>query len=104
MQPNEKNTSEDDRPPKRGINLELFFFEQVGSRSYLRFTKLALYLILFMTLVAIAMLLALFVLNRNQKPEEINLNITVPTPVPTNPNKTLLQPAPSLLAPRKVFQ
>jgi hypothetical protein len=92
MRSNEKNSSEDNRPPK------------LGSRSYLRLTKLVLYLILFLTLGAITMLLALFVSNRNRKPEEINLNITVPTPVPTNPNKTLLQPVPSPPAPPKVFQ
>ena len=104
MQPNEKNTSEDDKPPKRGINLELFFFEQVGSRSYLRFTNLALFLILFLTLGAIGMLLALYVWNRNQKHEEINLNISVPTPMSTDPNRTLILPAPPPATPPKVFQ
>ena len=54
MRPNEDN-----RPaghdPRRSRRFELFYFERVGSRSCLRFTNLALVLVLFLTLGAMAM-------------------------------------------------
>jgi len=38
MRPNEHNIPED-RHPRRGSRFELFFYERVGTRYYLRFTR-----------------------------------------------------------------
>ena len=93
MRPNEDN-----RPaghdPRRSRRFELFYFERVGSRSYLRFTNLALFLILFLTLGAIAMMLALFLWNRSQRTEETDVNIRPAAQEPANYNSPLIQPAP----------
>jgi hypothetical protein len=83
MQPNGKNILEDGKPSRR---------------RYLRFTNLALFLILFLTLSSMAMIIVIFLRNSNLEPVEINVNIRVPTQEPTNYNstRTLIQPAPRL--------
>lgn len=95
MQSNKKNTSEDSKPPKRGINLDLFFYEydQVSSRYYLRFTNLALFLVFFLTLGAMAMILGLFLWNSSHEPQETDVNVHA-MPQPTNYNGPLIQPPP----------
>ena len=88
------------RNPHRGGRFALFFYEQVGSRYYLRFTGLALVLIVLLTVVPTSLILALFLWNRSSAPEEINVNIADPTPdghvypaiVPLPPPVTIPRP------------
>lgn len=115
MQSDEQHTynNQSRRPNKR---FELFFFETVGNRSYLRFTRLAVVLILCFTVIPIAAILTLFLYNQASiNSEEINVNvrsaprtnatplrnviIQTPTPQPVpKVHRQPLQPAPSLPA------
>lgn len=85
---------------RRSNRFELFFYEKVGSRFYLRFTKLALLLIVCLTVVPIALIFTLFLWNQNKGFENININIRSPTPdshvYPT------IQPVPRPPAPPRV--
>src|ERR1043165_3939594 len=98
--------NEDEKPagrdPYRRGRFELFYFEQVGSRSYLRFTNLALVLVLFLTLGAMAMIIAFYVWNRGHEPVETDINIHVPARESTNYNSPLIRPAPIPSPPRTV--
>ena len=100
MRRNDRNIQEE-RDLRRGGRFELFYFEQVGSRSYLRFTKLALFLILFLTVGSMALLLALFYWNRrgDSENENINVNIVSPPHEQQDFNKPIIQRAPPLPSP-----
>jgi hypothetical protein len=103
MRPNEyKSPTEHDL--RRGARFELFYFEQVGARSYLRFTRLALLLVVGLTVVSAAMLFALFLWNIDDKPEDINLNITVPPAARRDYGKPFILPAPLPSSPPRVIQ
>lgn len=79
MQPDELGNLKENKPQKRGINLELFYYEQVGTRYYFRFTRFALSLIIGLTVVSIIMMLAFFFLSdRHSSQEKVNVNITTP--------------------------
>lgn len=93
MRPNEDNP--ESRDSRRSGRFGLFFYEQVGSRYYLRFTGLALFLIVCLTVVSIILIFSLFLWNRTSSPENINVNITVPSPTPHNDEQPIIQPAPS---------
>jgi hypothetical protein len=88
-----------------GINLELFYFEQVGSRSYLRITGLGLALILIFTVLPVVAILSLFLWNRSTPTPDVDVTIK-PAPVantamypaikqqpPDHPLKALQPPA-----------
>lgn len=98
MQSNRKNTSEDSKPPKRGINLDPFFYEydQVSSRYYLQFTNLALFLVFFLTLGAMAMILGLFLWNSSHEPQETDVNVRPAVQAPANYSGPVIQPPPPL--------
>jgi hypothetical protein len=106
MIPNEHN-SPAGHDPRRGRRFELFFFEQVGSRSYLRFTNLALFLIVFLTVVPMAAILTLFLWNRSSESENINVNIVSPASTPQDFSKPIIQrgplppPPPEIIKPRR---
>ena len=101
MRPNEHNISERRDPNRRG-GFELFFYEQVGARYYLRFTRLALFLIVCLTVVPMMLLFALFLWNRNNKTENTNVNIVIPTPTPRDYGKPIILPAPPAPVPPRV--
>jgi hypothetical protein len=93
MRPNENNGPAGRRP--RRHRFELFFFEQVGSsRTYLRFTNLALFLVLFLTLGAMATIIALFLWNSSHEPQETDVNIHPVTHESTNYNGPVISRAP----------
>ena len=101
MRPNEHNTPER-RDPHRSGRFELFFYEEVGSRYYLRFTRLALLLIVCLTLIPILLLFTLYVSRRRGDPKNVNVEIVVPTPAPHDYNKPIIQPAMPPSTPPKV--
>jgi hypothetical protein len=67
-------------PHRRGLNLELFYYEQVGSRSYLRVTRLGLILILILTVLPVIALLSIFLLNQSTSMPNVDVTIK---PMPT---------------------
>jgi hypothetical protein len=76
MQPDEFSNLKENKPQKRGINLELFYYEQVGSRYYFRFTRFALALIIGLTIGSIIMMLGFFFLSDHPgSSENVNVNI-----------------------------
>lgn len=82
----------------------LFFFEQVGTRYYLRFTRLALILIVCLTLIPIVLLFALYLSRKGGGSKNVNVDIVVPTPAPHDYNKPIIQPAAPPQRPPKVRQ
>ena len=67
-----------------GGRFELFFYEQVGTRYYLRFTRLALILVVCLTVVPAVAILALFLTQRHAVLENVNVNVRVAPQSPGN--------------------
>lgn len=67
-----------------GGRFDLFFYEQVGTRYYLRFTRLALVLVVCLTVVPAVAIFALFVTNSHADLENVNVNISVEPRAPGN--------------------
>jgi hypothetical protein len=86
MHPNEHNI-----PAHRRRRFELFFYERIGSRYYLRFTRLALILIVCLTLIPIVLLFTYYLLRKRGGPKNVNVEIVVPTPAPHDYNKPIIQ-------------
>jgi hypothetical protein len=76
MRPNDQTSSEGrtTREGRRG-RYNLFYFEQVGSRSYLRFTRLGLILILLFTVLPVIVILSLFLINRSTPSPDVDVTI-----------------------------
>ncbi len=86
----------------RGGRFELFFLEQVGgSRYHLRFTRLALILVVCLTVIPCAAILTLYYKQSRAQPEDVNINIRVAPRAP-DINPRLIQPAPPATPPPKV--
>jgi hypothetical protein len=101
MSSNDVNGSSGRDARRRGF--ELFYFEQVGSRTYLRFTRLTLFLIAGLTFLSISLLFVLFLSHRRGRPEGVDINVVVaPTATPQDYNKPVLQPAAPGPTPPKV--
>lgn len=76
--------------------LALFFYERKGSRYYLRFTRLAVILIVGLTAVSLVAILIMFLINsRHDASEELNINIVTPSPSPRSPNNPVIKQAPA---------
>lgn len=91
--------------PHRGGKFELFYFEQVGSsRTYLRFTRLALFLIVGLTILSILLLFALFLSRARGRSEDVDVNVVAPTATPQDYNKPVLQRVAPGPTPPKVRQ
>ena len=112
MRPDKQNLPEKNNL-RRSSRFELFFWEQVGSRYYLRFTRLAFYLIVGIAVVPAALLVTLFIWNQRADSPNTNVNIIgapntnvkIVGPSPTMPKQTPVQPPLSPLpSPRVVRQ
>jgi hypothetical protein len=89
MQPDEQHTLMDRKRRRRAINLELFYYEQLGSRYYLRVTPFAIILIL------IAMVFGFTILYLDgQKQGMPDVRIAPPPATPYLPPNTIIQQAP----------
>lgn len=98
MQSDEQRVNRNDEPPHTRRKLEFFYYEQVGSRYYLRFTLLTLFLIVGLTVLSLAMLLVFFFLSDHSSHlKEVNVNVTAPksSPYPLSPIITRPTPQPS---------
>jgi hypothetical protein len=85
-----------ERDPRRGGRFELFFYEQVGTRYYLRFTRLALLLIVCLTVIPMVAICALFFTESHADLENVNINIRSQPGAPGNDVRLIIQqPAPA---------
>jgi hypothetical protein len=78
------------------FNWELYYYERIGSRYYLRITPFALILMI------VAMLIGFTILifdARVHPTQEINTNITVPNASPYSSNNTLIRQVPTIAPP-----
>jgi hypothetical protein len=85
------------------MDFSLFYFERKGERTYLRFTRLGVALILVLTVVPL-LALSLLVLTRSRVPApDVNANVRVlPAATPSSsPGKPVIQKAPPLRPPPK---
>jgi hypothetical protein len=99
MQPPEHHPG-DNKLPKQRKDYSLFFFEQQGNRSYLRFTPLGVTVILLLIAVPLILILILYFVNsQNLEDIKINTNISVQSPTPYTVNRTIIPrptPVPAL--------
>ena len=102
MPSNDVNGSSRRDARRRGF--ALFYIEQIGSRAYLRFTRLTLFLIVGLTVLSILLLFILFLSNRRGRTEDVDINIAAPTTTPQDHNKPVLRQAPPGPTPPKVIR
>jgi hypothetical protein len=99
MQPPEHHPG-DNKLPKQRKDYSLFFFEQQGNRSYLRFTPLGVTAILLLIAVPLILILILYFVNsQNLEDIKLNTNISVQSPTPYSVNRTIIPrptPVPAL--------
>jgi hypothetical protein len=63
MRPHEPNNPSYRKPPIRRRNNSLFYFQQEGQRSYLRFTPLGATLLVLIIIIPVIALLIMFYIN-----------------------------------------
>jgi hypothetical protein len=104
MRPDEQYNHYNSQQAHSSKKLELFFFETVGNRSYLRFTKLAVILILCLTLISLVGIFTLFLYNRaSSSSEQINVNVrAIPSPTATPFRNVIIQAPPPQSPPPKM--
>src|SRR5205085_2689633 len=104
MQPNDQTSSEGraTRERHRG-RYNLFYFEQVGSRSYLRFTRLGLILILLFTVLPVIAILSLFLINRSTPSPDVDVTIK-PRPADNTSMYPAIKQPPPPTTPKAVRQ
>lgn len=96
MQSDEQHTYNNNQSRRPNKRFELFFFETVGNRSYLRFTRLAVVLILCFTVIPIAAILTLFLYNQASiNSEQINVNVRSTASPGATPLQNVILQAPT---------
>jgi hypothetical protein len=70
---------------------ELFFWEKVGTRYHLRFTRLALALVVCLTVIPAAAIFAIFFTQSRVDFEDVNVNIRTPPSAPRNYGSPIIQ-------------
>lgn len=97
MRPLTPHHESDHRPLPRRRNYSLFYFQQQGGRSYLRFTLLGVIAVALLILIPITALLIFFFISSQTSVRETNVNITPTTTTPYSANAPLLRipPPPS---------
>lgn len=73
---------------------ELFFYEQVGTRYYLRFTSLALILVICLIVIPVTAILAIFFTQSRVDFEDVNINMRGEPRAPGNYNHIIPAPPP----------
>src|SRR5215213_4817493 len=96
MRSDEFNESTEGGQYRRG-RFELFFYEQVGTRYYLRFTRLALLLIVCLTVIPMVAICALFFTQSRVDLENVNINIRTQPGAPGNDVRLIIQPPPATM-------
>src|SRR5215210_6667756 len=93
MQPDDFNDPAR-RSRHRGGRFELFFYERIGTRYYLRFTRLALLLVVCLTVIPMVAILALFFTESHADLENVNINIRAHPGAPGNDVRLIIQQPP----------
>jgi hypothetical protein len=76
MRPDEQDRQDGIEPRgRRGLSLALFYFEQVGPRSYLRITKLGVILILLFATLPVVALIGIYLWNSSTPPPDVDVTI-----------------------------
>ena len=88
------------RDTRRGGRFELFFYERVGTRYYLRFTRLALVFVVCLTVIPMLAIIVLFVTQSHADLENVNINIRFPPEVPGNDVRQIIQSPPMPTPPK----
>jgi hypothetical protein len=94
MRPEERNVPRESDHQHRH-RFELFFYEQVGTRYHLRFTRLALLLIVCLTIIPMLAICALFFTQSRVDLENVNINIRAQPGAPGNDVRLIIQPPPA---------
>src|SRR4051812_27883373 len=89
MRPEERNIPGGSNP-KRRRGFELFFYESSGNRYYLRFTRLALVLVVCLTVIPAVAIFAIFFTQSRADLGNVNVNIRQPN-VPSNYGGQIIQ-------------
>lgn len=85
--------------PARHRALDLWFYEQRGSRYYLRLTRFAVALILVPVLLSMVAIVAFYFYKKSTPAKKPDININVSS-APASPPKTLIKMAPQPTPPR----
>lgn len=101
MKPDEQYTHNNNQPPRPYRRLELVFFETIGNRSYIRFTRFAVILILCLIVIPVLAIFAIFLYSSasiNSGQVNANVPMTVrPDAIPLpNIKPAPLQPPPKI--------
>lgn len=94
MRPREPNDVSDYEPPTRRRGYSLFYFQQEGQRSHLRFTLLGTAVIVLIIVIPVIALLVMFFINSRPPRPEVNTNVTVQPAAPYAPNAPVIRQAP----------
>ena len=94
MRPHEPNDVNDHEPPARHRGYSLFYFQQEGQRSHLRFTPLGAAVLVLIIVVPVIALLVMFFINSRTPGPEVNTNVTVQPAAPYSPNTPVIRQAP----------
>lgn len=94
MRPPDQHPYENDGHDHSGSRFDLFFYERVGERFYLRLTPLAAALILGLTLLSIAGIVFLLFYNSGRARPMTDVNVRgADPPAATAPQNTIIIPA-----------
>lgn len=98
MEPNEIDEPAE-RDWHRGDRFELFFYEydQARSRYYLRFTRLAIVLVICLTVIPMLAIIALFVTQSHTDLENVNVNVRTAPQTPGNYQQLIKAPPPAAM-------
>jgi hypothetical protein len=100
MRPSEHHPDNDNHPPKKRKDYALFFFETIGNRTHLRFTRLGVTVILLITFVPV-ILVVIYTVISTSRISNMNINANVmSTPNPTNRPVIIQQPTPVRAQPK----
>lgn len=95
MKPSETHAVNQHQSSARGGYRSLFYFQQEGQRSYLRFTRLGALVVILMIVIPVSVLLILFYINSRSAPPQVNTNLTAQPTHPFSVNTRLIQEVPA---------
>jgi hypothetical protein len=95
MSSNDVNGSSRHDTRRRGF--ELVFWEQVGTQYKLRFTRLALALVVCLTVIPALAIFAIFLTQSHADLENVNINVRIAPPAPGNYPQLIKAPPPAAM-------
>jgi hypothetical protein len=98
MRPNEYDNPAGGETRRRR-KFELVFYEHIGTRYHLRFTRLALVLVVCLTVIPAAAIFAIFFTQSRVDFEDVNVNIRTPPSAPRNYGSPIIQTTPPPVMP-----